>query len=123
MLINEILNTYSIEDFTTVALTEAVGDWTITHSTAYKRGYKKHSKDSRVVNSMNALIDFITSHEGVPPVRSYPIEFNVHMLRQNDWKPNALWAHIKGQQVGVGFYVTPGLIELFCLGSHRECNV
>ena len=123
MLIHEVLNIYSVKDFTTVALTESVGDWTITQSTAYRRAYKKYSKDARTMTALQKLMNFITTHDATPPIRSYPPEFNVHMLRVNDWKPNALWAHLKGSQIGLGFNVEPGLIELFCIGTHQDCNV
>lgn len=129
MIINEILNQgYSYEELTTIALVESDSnsDWDFQYTTAYKKGYKKHSKDKRVMDNLNRLLGHITSYDKIPPIDSYPPEYNVHPIKQDKKFMGSLWAHIKGQKIGLLFYVRINpqtkkpTIELVHLGTHQE---
>lgn len=129
MIINEVIcEVYSYEDLTTVIFKEEKGGgkWDFQYTTAYKKGFKKHSRDKRVMDNLEKLIDHITSYDRVPPIESYPIEYNVHPIKKDKRFTGSMWAHIKGQKIGLLFYVridpntNKPTIEFVHLGTHQE---
>jgi mRNA-degrading endonuclease YafQ of YafQ-DinJ toxin-antitoxin module len=111
---------YTFEELTTFELLEALEDWQVVQSSAFKKGLKKHSKDARVLEAFNSLLNFIKNYDRVPAIRDYPPEFYVHQIKQDKRFPNTLWAHLKGQKIGLLFSVDPGVISLIHLGTHQE---
>jgi mRNA-degrading endonuclease YafQ of YafQ-DinJ toxin-antitoxin module len=121
MIISEIiLKPYTFEELTTFSITESAGDWQVSQSSAFKKGLKKYSKDSRVMEAFNELMNFIKDHPAVPPVREYPAQLNVHQITKHDRFSGTMWAHLKGQKIGILFSVDPGVIKLIHLGTHQE---
>lgn len=129
MFINEILNeVYSYDELRTIVVVESdsSGKWDFQFTTAYKKGYKKHSNDKRVMENLDRLLKHITSYDRIPPIESYPPEYNVHPIKKDKRFTGSLWAHIKGQKIGLLFYVRINpetqkpTIELVHLGTHQE---
>ena len=124
MKIFEIIETNSLEDYTTLVLTEQKGSWAVSQTTAYKRALKKYSKESRVIQPLERLLSFIEQYDhNPPPIREYPQEFNVHLLLEHSVYGRTLWAHLMGSRIGLIFKVFPGEIHLMCLGTHEDCKV
>jgi len=114
---------YTYEDLTTFELSEALGDWKVMQSNAYRKGLKKHQNDRRVMSSLQDLLTFIQDYNSPPPVSSYPHQFNVHTIRFGTQYNMPLWSHLKGQTLGLLFDVEPGVIKLYGLGTHKEAGV
>lgn len=123
MKIFEIIETNTLADYTTFVLTEQKGSWTVSQTSAYKRAFKKYSKESRVIQPLQRLLSFIEQYDQQPPIREYPPEFNVHMLQYHSLYERPLWAHLMGSRIGLVFKVLPGEIQLLCLGTHDDCKV
>ena len=123
MKIFEIIESYSLEDYTTFVLTEQKGSWTVSQTSAYKRAFKKYSREARVIVPLEKLLAFIEQYDRPPPVSEYPPEHNVHMLQYHSVYDRPLWAHLMGSRIGLIFKVLPGEIQLLCLGTHDDCKV
>ena len=111
---------YSTAELTSYHLLESNRGWQITTSTAFKKGKKKYRNDRVVVGAMDELINFIIQHDGIPPIRDYPPHLNVHQIKSDKRFPGSLWAHLKGQKIGLLFYVKPNLIQLVHIGTHQQ---
>ena len=121
MIINEVIfKPYTFEELTTFSLVESEGDWQVSQSSAFKKGFKKYSKDGRVMEGFNDIMNFIKDHNSVPPIRDYPPQYNVHQIKQDKRFANTLWAHLKGQKIGLLFSVDLGIIKLIHMGTHQE---
>jgi hypothetical protein len=129
MIMSEILNEiYSYKDLTTVILVEEnVNDnWDFQFTTAYKKGYNKHSNDYRVMENLNKLINHIKSFDKIPPITSYPPEYNVHLIKKDKRFSGSLWGHLKGQKIGILFDISQDpktkklILKLIHLGTHQE---
>lgn len=118
-----IEETYSYKDLTTFVLTEAMGDWNVKQTSAYRKGLKKHQNDKRVMAALQEILTFIQSQESPPPVASYPHQYNVHIIRFGTPFGAPLWAHLKGQTIGLLFDVEQGNVMLYGLGTHKEAGV
>ena len=123
MLINEIFSGYTVNEWTTVTLVESDGEWSTTQTTAYKKGLKIYSKNAAVMNSLIELLNFIKQHRMPPAIDSYPPKFNVHMIPKHKYYSRELWAHLRGQSIGLMFSVEPGVINLRCIGTHDDCGI
>lgn len=86
---------------------------TIKQTSAYKRGYKKHKNDKRVMGPLKELLKHLIYNKDVPN------EFNDHMLSNGELK-GLRTAHIKGQQVVILYQLTDDSLKLLGLGSHHE---
>ncbi|MCK4518266.1 hypothetical protein KAT92_05815 [Candidatus Babeliales bacterium] len=122
MNIDEI-QTYSHADLTTFTLLEDAGNWRVVQSSAFKKGMKKHRNNKVVVAAFKEIMNFIKSHDGVPPVRSYPPHLNVHHIKRHATHAGSMWAHLQGQKIGLMFYVDPNEVKLIHIGSHQQVNL
>lgn len=121
MLINEIITPYTLKELTTYHLVESSEDWEISQTSAFKKGFRKHSRDTRVMQGYEAIMDFIKNSDKVPSIADYPPQYNVHQIRKDKrFERGSLWAHLKGQKIGLLFTVEPGKIDLIHLGTHQE---
>jgi mRNA-degrading endonuclease YafQ of YafQ-DinJ toxin-antitoxin module len=129
MIIAEILKEYySYDELTQVILTETnvTDNWDFQFTTAYKKGYKKHSNDKRVMNNLDILINHIKSFDKIPPITSYPAEYNVHQIKEDKRFSGMLWGHLKGQKIGLLFDIMQDpktkklTLKLVHLGTHQE---
>lgn len=118
-----IEDVYTYQDLTNFVFTESLGDWNVMQSSAYRKGLKKHQNDKRVMSALHDLLTFIQSQDTSPPVAAYPHQFNVHTIRFGTQYTMPLWAHLKGQTIGLLFDVEPGTIKLYGLGTHKEAGV
>jgi hypothetical protein len=123
MKIFEIINYLNESDYTTVVVTEQNGNWTISQTSAYKKGLKKYKNNPKIMQALEKLLDFIQQHDGVPSLDSYPPEMNIHFLRFHPVFDRPLWGHLLGSKVGIVFTIEPGEIKLQCLGTHPDCRV
>jgi len=123
MLINEIFNNYTLNDWTTVELLEQSSNWMTTQTTAYKKGLKIYSRNAAIMNNLSELLNFIKQHNSPPATDSYPPKFNVHMIPHHKYYSRELWAHLRGQNIGLLFSVEPGVINLRCIGTHDGCGI
>ena len=123
MKIFEITEINTLADYTTLVLTEQRGDWQVSQTAAYKRAFKKYSKEPRVIKPLEKLLSFIELYDHPPAVAEYPPEHNVHMLQYHTVYERPLWAHLMGAKIGLIFKVLPGEIQLMCLGTHNDCKV
>lgn len=111
---------YTTDELHTYEVTESVGDWKVLQSTAFKKGLKKYRHDKTVMNAFKELTDYIFSHHGVPPVRGYPPHLNIHQIKRDKRFYGALWGHLKGQSIGVMFYIKSGELRLVHMGTHSQ---
>jgi hypothetical protein len=123
MKIFEVVEYITESDYTTIALREQDGNWIITQTNAYKKGLKKYKNNTKVMNSLKKLLDFIKQHDNVPPINTYPPEMNIHFLKIHPNYERPLWGHLQGTRIGLVFDVQPGEINLLCIGTHPDCNV
>ena len=123
MILTQLLP-YTTEELTTFYLLESVDNWQVQQSTAFKRGFKKYRNDKRVMNSFKILMDHIKQYPRIPPMSEYPVEFNVHHIKRDSRFPGSIWAHLKGQQIGVLFYIVregqTNTVKLVHLGTHQD---
>lgn len=114
--------TYSNESLTTFELYESDGGWTVQQTSAFKSGFKKHSKNPRVMKEFKKLLEFIKDHNQTPSIRSYPPELNVHQIKKDKRFENTLWGHLVGQLIGILFSVDAETktIKLIHIGTHQE---
>jgi len=123
MNINEI-QCYTHVDLTTFTLLEAAKDWNVLQSSAFKKGMKKYRNDKTVMKAYKEVIGFILDHDGaVPPVRSYPPHLNVHQIKRHATEAGSMWAHLKGQKIGLMFYVTPNEVRAIHIGTHQKVGM
>ena len=115
-----LLEIHTTADLTSFQICEAVDGWKISESSAFKKGKKKYRNDKVVVSAMNELINFIIQYDDIPPIREYPHHLNVHQIKRDKRFPGSLWAHLKGQKIGLLFYVNPNLIQLVYIGTHQQ---
>jgi len=115
---------YSSHELFEFDLMEDTGGWNVMQSTAFKKGFKKHRNDQRVMASLQQLLEFIKNHPREPQISTYPIEFNVHPIKQDKRFAGSLWSHIKGQKIGLLFKIdttgSSNKLYLIHLGTHQE---
>lgn len=98
------------------------GNWQIQTTNNFNRSFKKYKKDDRVLQGILDLLQYIVSNNNVPHPRNYPIQLNVHQIKQGIAEPyrNSLWAHLKGQKIGILFRVENNTVTLLNLGTHQD---
>lgn len=97
-------------------------NWQIQTTNNFNKSFKKYKKDDRVLQGILDLLQFIVSNDGVPDPRNYPIQLNVHQIKYGIAEPyrNSLWAHLKGQKIGILFRVENHTVTLLNLGTHQD---
>lgn len=89
----------------------------------YKKGYKKYSKDQRVMDSLDQLLNFVKSKSQKPRIDEYPPDLYVHALAADKrYAPDTLSAHMKGRKIVCVFrpdYQGRSL-EMIGLGTHQD---
>ena len=85
----------------------------VKQSSAYKKGFKKHKHDKRVMTGIKDILKYLIYHKDLPH------EYNDHILKNGNMK-GLRSAHIKGQQVVILYNLTDTSVELLGLGSHNE---
>ena len=99
-----------------------VKNWPVVQTRAFKKGYKKHKNNTRVLQELKKLLTFINEYEEVPKIDEYPPELRVHQITSDAKYPNTMWAHLQGQKIGVAFCLKDGKVRLLHLGTHQEFN-
>ena len=123
MKIFEIVDYITESDYNSVVIVEQQDNWTVTQTSAYKKGLKKYKKNPKVMKALEKLLNFIEQHDDVPNLDSYPPEMNIHFLKQHPNYERPLWGHLLGTKIGIVFSVYPGELHLQCLGTHPDCRV
>jgi hypothetical protein len=125
---------YTREDFETFEswdLFEAESDWEVSRSRAFRTGFKKHRNNKKIMDEFNKLIDFIKSHNTIPALDSYPIEYNAHRLHASNrvHSPSTIQFHLLGTKIILIAEVLPAAdkksknhIKLIHLGTHQEAG-
>jgi len=111
---------YTHAELTTLFLSESNGQWNIEETKAFRKGLKKYSNDKTVMKAYKELKDFILSHDDVPPVRSYPPHLNIHQIKRDKRFVGSMWGHLKGQKIGILFYVRQNSIAFVFIGTHQQ---
>lgn len=116
------LYTYTDDELFDFTLMESNSDkWEILTSSAFKKGWKKYSKDKRVASAFKEVVDFVLEHKDRPDIRSYPPQFNVHAIKTDPKFAGTLWCHLKGQAIGLLFSVEAGnILKLIHIGTHQQ---
>lgn len=98
------------------------GAWQIQTTNNFNRSFKKYKKDDRVLQGILDLLQFIVQGDAVPHPKNYPIQLNVHQIKYGIAEPyrNSLWAHLKGQKIGILFRVENSTVTLLNLGTHQD---
>lgn len=99
-----------------------VGNWKVLASKAYNKGLKKYQNDQKVMENLDRLLKFISEHDTPPPINSYPPDLNIHVIKVAKTFKNALWGHLKGQNVGIAFSLDNDSkeLKLINMGGHKK---
>jgi len=87
----------------------------IVRQSQFKKGFKKHRNDKKVMGALKDMLDHIKFNR-VPPA-----EYNAHQLTA---RMKGYWdAHLKGSQVLLLYQIFDDKLVLSGLGSHKELNI
>jgi mRNA-degrading endonuclease YafQ of YafQ-DinJ toxin-antitoxin module len=94
--------------------------WSMGETKSYRKGMNKYQSDGRVMKALQDLLQFVMNQPKMPSLDQYPHESNVHPLRS--YPKGTLWAHLKGQHIGVVFRPNyqDKQIELLNLCTHDQ---
>lgn len=120
--IMKILDLFSYTSFGPLLLLESEDRWSVYQTNSYKKDFKGYNHDKVIVKALADLLEFIKKNDKVPQIKDYPIQFNVHPVfaKRMKFDEDALWAHLKGQKIGLLFQVKPGEIRLLFMGTHQK---
>ena len=103
----ELIKSIILEQMDTIKLKS------FTQTSTYKRGFKKHKHNSKLMKSLKRFMSLLKNSEKIPN------EFNDHLLTKGVLKGKRT-AHLQGQQIVILYEVHKDMIKLLGLGSHTE---
>lgn len=95
--------------------------WIVDPESKFRKNFKVYARDKQITTALLKLVSFVVSHPSnhKPSSHDYPVDLYAHNIVKGPHN-GKVWAHLKGQKIGLMFNVDAGTLSLIDIGTHQD---